>query len=307
MPNPLVSVICLCHNHERFIESCLQSVIDQTYEEIEIILINDASLDNSRAEINQFLKNHPEIDLIDLNENVGNCKAFNMGLKMANGEFVIDLAADDLLHPDRIKRQIAAFQELDDTYGVVYSDAKYIDEDNREMTDHFHQYSPENGDLYASLVARYFIAPPTMMIKKVVLDELDGYDESLAYEDFDFWVRSSRNWKYDFVNEPLTFVRKLDNSLSSRFYQKNSPLIPSTFKVCQKIRSMNETDMEDRALLTRLKYEFKIAAVTGNRDWAQKFFMEMRQLHQPALQEYLLYVFSKLNWNIYPLIRWVRG
>lgn len=302
MSNPLVSVICLCYNHEKYVRSSLQSVIDQTYESVEIIIVNDASTDQSRYEILQFLQDHPYILFIDLQENVGNCRAFNQGLRKARGEYVIDLATDDQLTPDRITRQVAAFQQLDSDYGVVFSDARYLDEQDQELGTHFSKYPPERGDLYTSLIARYFIPPTTMMIKKVVFDELGGYDEHLTYEDFDFWVRSSRKWKYDFIEHPLTLIRKSGSSLSSGFYLKNSKLIPSTFQVCRKIREMNQNRDDEQALIKRLQYELKIAAVTGNRKIAGAFFRELKSLHASNTYSYLYFLFSKLNWHVYGLI-----
>ncbi len=74
------------------------------------------------------------------------------------------------------------------------------------------------GDVYRDMLTTYFIPGPTMMIRREVFAALGGYDESLSYEDFDFWVRSSRIYRYAFLNERLTSIRKLKSSMSTGWY-----------------------------------------------------------------------------------------
>lgn len=300
---PKVSVVCLCYNHAAYVERCLQSVLDQSYRHVEMIIVNDASTDNSATVIKEVLKNHPGITFLDLPQNIGNCKAFNQGLKEVTGKYVIDLSCDDELIPDRIEKQVHAFEELPKDYGVLYSDAHYINEAGAPLGDHFSQFAPVKGDLYEELVRRYFIAPPTMMIRKAVFDELGGYDEALAYEDFDFWVRSARNWKYDYLNVPLTRIRKTSGSLSSKFHKRNNPLIASTLEVCQKIQALNQTVEEDVALAQRLKYELKIAGLTGSRKIAQQLYKLLHQIELPNWTPRFWLLFSQLRWNVFPMIR----
>ena len=303
---PKVSIVGLCYNHSQFVQSCLQSVFHQTYQNIELIVVDDGSTDDSKTKIRDFLKDYPKVLFIDLQENIGNCKAFNLGLEASSGEFIIDLATDDILFPDRIAEQVQAFSKLDSDYGVIYSDAVYIDQQDHTLGTHFTNYRPERGNIYPSLISRYFIPPATMMIRRSVFEELGGYDENLAYEDFDFWIRSGRNWKYDFLDAPLTKIRKTSNSLSSRFYQRNSPLIPSTLVVCQKIKDLNKTEEEKQALIQRLTYELKISAVTGNKKLACQFYREIKDISKPNFLQRTYYLIGQFNWNIYGLIRLIR-
>lgn len=304
---PKVSVICLCYNHARFVQNTLHSVRSQVYPNVEIIIVNDASTDNSAHMIKEVIEDQPEIQFLDLAENVGNCKAFNLGLSQSHGKYVIDLSCDDELMPDRIEKQVHAFEKLPENYGVLYSDAVYIDEAGNQLSDHFSRFVPARGDLYSDLVSRYFIAPPTMMIRKAVLDDLGGYDEQLAYEDFDFWVRSARNWKYDYLPEPLTRIRKTQGSLSSWFYERDSPLMASTLAVCEKIQAMNKTDEESAALARRLTYELKIAGLTGSRTTAHGFYRLLASITSPDWQSKWWLLFSRLHWNAYSIINKLRN
>lgn len=304
---PKVSVICLCYNQATFVSACIQSVLDQTYANVEIIIVNDASPDKSAEVIRSIIIDNPEILFLDLPKNVGNCKAFNQGLKHATGKYVIDLSCDDELELERIAMQVDAFEKLPVDYGVLYSDAVYINEKGEPQSNHFKRYTPAKGNIYSALVARYFIAPPTMMIKKAVLNELNGYDENMAYEDFDFWVRSSRKWKYDYLEKPLTRIRITSGSLSSKFHETDNPLTASTLAVCKKIKALNTTGDENKALAKRLNYELKIASLTGSRKVAKGFFELLCSIHSPGIASRFWILFSRLRWNIFLMLKAVSG
>ena len=272
---PLVSVIGLCYNHERFIREALESVRQQTYGAIELIIVDDASTDQSIAVIRSFLQEIEADDNIKtcfLPENLGNCAAFNRGLALAQGKYVIDFATDDIMLPERITQQVSFFEALDETYGVIFSEAQYIDEDGRPLRYHYrdwlkHIYPIPTGDIYARLLSTYFIAAPTMMMRKQVLDELGGYNEQLAYEDFDFWIRSARDYRYAYQDICATQIRKHDHSMSASLYRRGDSQLYSTYLVCLKAKELNRTEEERRALIQRVQYELRQAL--WGRNWRE--------------------------------------
>lgn len=272
--NPLVSVIAVCYNHERFVKDALTSVVEQTYQNVELIVVDDASTDNSVTIIQEFLANHPTTKFIHLQHNRGNCAAFNAGLAVAQGDFVIDLSADDMLLPERVVIGVKEFQERDETWGVQYADARLIDENGKPTGYHSDKYphrSVPQGDVYAELVERYFVCSPTMMMRSAVLRKLNGYDETLAYEDFDFWIRSSRSFKYFYTPQALVLRRLVKGSMSERQFKKGSAQQESTYKVCEKVVSLNRTDEERKALVNRIGYELRHAIARGDLGLAMKY------------------------------------
>lgn len=294
--HPLVSVLCLCYNHKKFVSKAIQSVLVQTYSNIELIVVDDASTDGSKGEIERILTNRQFV-FIDLSENVGNTRAFNKAFAQSKGKYIIDLAADDVLVNDRIEKQVTFFENCNDKTGVIYSNVTYIDETSRWLGQHFskEKFTPYVGDIYEKLIKKYFIPPPSMMIKREVLEQLGGYDENLAYEDFDFWMRSSRNWHYAFQTESLTLVRRLKNSLSSKAYSKNDKQLHSTYLVCEKIKSLNKTEGEDKALKERLEYEIKHAAFSGNHRETKLFITLLKQMTALPISVRFLGKISKLG------------
>jgi glycosyltransferase involved in cell wall biosynthesis len=266
----------------------LESVFQQDYQSIELVIVDDHSQDGSQKIIDDLIRGRSDIQKIFLHKNLGNCRAFNIGFRISNGVYVIDLAADDILMPGRISTGVTCFSRHDESYGIHFSDAEYIDKDSRFIRYHYRrgpdgsllEKLPE-GDIYAELLRMYLICAPTMMIRRKVLTELNGYDESLAYEDFDFWIRSSRKYKYCFSEEPLVKKRIVENSLSSRQYIRNSRMLQSTFKVCLKAEKLNRDQVEDRALAGRVAYECRQALLSGNFRLALKFGCLLDRLPAP--------------------------
>jgi glycosyltransferase involved in cell wall biosynthesis len=278
MNSPLVSIICLSYNHAHTIKETLESVFMQTYVPVELIVVDDHSEDQSREIIELLTRERPKIKKVFLNRNVGNCKAFNIGFGMSAGEFIIDLAADDVLMKDRVRTGVDCLTRSGKEYGVHFSDAEYIDVNSRHIRYHYKRDSRgrllemiPQGDIYHEVLSRYFICTPTMMMRRNVLEDLEGYDENLAYEDFDFWVRSSRKYKYCYSDQVLVKKRILGNSLSSRQYIKGSSLLASTYAVCLKAERLNKRAQDHRGLMKRAAFECRQALRSGNYKMALKF------------------------------------
>ena len=261
MGQPLVSVLCLCHNQADFVREAIDSVLDQTYANVQLIIVDDASTDASVSVIQDYLKAHPNIMFVPLPQNVGNCKAFNHAFRYAKGEFIIDLAADDVLLPERISAGVEAFLQAGDSYGVNFTDADWIAADGQKLFRHsqrFPHHTIPQGDVYKDLIQRFFICSPTMMYRTEVIRSLGGYDESLAYEDFDFWIRSSRNYYYCYSPEVLVKKRVVKRSMSQKQFSFFSSQQQSTYRVCEKIMALNRTTAEQAALARRIRYELRV-------------------------------------------------
>jgi glycosyltransferase involved in cell wall biosynthesis len=261
---PLVSVIAICYNHEKFLTECLQSVVNQQYSNFELIVVDDFSTDKSCEKILEFIDKNPSTHYIFNDKNIGNCRSFNNAFQISQGKYIIDLSTDDVLFPNRIEEQVRKFEELE-TLGVVCSDADYIDENSKYLGNIKTGLKLPIGDIYEDVLAEQsYIMPVTLMIRRTILEQLNGYDETLSYEDFDFWVRSSRICKYGYIPQVLSYQRILRNSYSTKFIIKNSPLIKSAVKVCQKAFLLNETESENKALVKRLRRLLLRCAFTEN-------------------------------------------
>lgn len=257
MESPLVSVVCLCYNQERFVKTAIESVLDQTYPNVQLIVVDDASTDNSVHVIKSVLALYPQVQFLELKENLGNCRAFNKGLALTKGSFIIDLAADDVLLPNRVEEGVAALNKAT-SYGIHFSDAAIIDQHDTLLykhSDRFPHHTVPQGNVYVDVVRRYFICPPTVMFTREVANALGGYDETLSYEDFDFWVRSSRMFGYVYSPEVLVKRRVSENTLGAKQFKFFSRHSTSTYQVCKKILRLNNSREEQQALHHRIAYE----------------------------------------------------
>ena len=311
MDRPLVTVICLCYNHAPYLREAVLSVVGQTYPNIETIIVDDASTDNSRAVIAELLRDHHHIKYLPLRHNMGNCSAFNEGLALAKGEYLVDLATDDVMHPERIAKQVAKLQSLGAQYGVVYSNADYIDEQGRWIRNHAEHLQKHGlvknmpqGDVFAQLISRYFICSPTMMVRRSVMLALGGYDSKLAYEDFDFWVRSSRYTRYAYLDETLTKVRKVSGSMSSRWYQQGDKQLYSTYLVCLKALGLVQNAQELQALVIRVRYELRQAVFAQLKQEATLFYRLLIQINGATPPYKLLHALDRLELPLASLRRW---
>lgn len=266
--NPLVTIICLCYNHEAYVVESLNSVIKQLYSPIELIIVDDCSTDNSKKTITNWLEKNSEIQFIANETNLGNTKSFNKALKLAKGEYVIDFAADDILLPNCVALQINAFKNSDyKNLAVVYGNAELISE-NGSFDSYYFPVNDQKkvietrvtGDIYLSVLSGgNSICSVSAMIKKTVFDHLQGYDETLAYEDLDFWIRASRLYEFDFIDTPLVQKRIIPNSLGSDFFKKKDSrarkINHSTYLILKKGIALNRTRAEDLAIQKRVHHE----------------------------------------------------
>ena len=266
---PLVTIICLCYNHEAFVIETLQSVHPQTYKNTEFIIIADFSTDNSVKVIEQWLIKNPEVVFIKNTTNLGNTKSFNKAVAQSKGAFLIDLSCDDLLLPNTIAEQIHTFLKHDLTQtAIVYGNALNIDKKGNFLSYYFPVNNelkvlkqPPSGAIYKKLLqGGLCMCSVSAMMNRAIFDKLQGYDESLAYEDLDYWIRASRKYNVYYKNTVWVKKRMLSNSLASTFSKRkrySQNMTASTFKILQKAFQLNTNKKEDKALLKRVHYEIK--------------------------------------------------
>lgn len=275
MSSPLVSIVCLCYNQGRFVEEAVQSALQQTYPNIEVLVVDDASTDDSVQRIKAIAANQPSVKTLFLKTNHGHCRAFNKGYGMVTGDFIIDLAADDVLLPERVAIGVTELEKAGPGYGVHFSDAEYINASGEHLFNHSENYPHEtipSGYIYRELIRRYFICPPTMLFRRSVLEALGGYDESLRFEDFDFWIRSSRQFSYVYSPKVLVKKRVVTSAQSRRQFRLFSRESATTYKVCEKIMKLNRTRVEQEALSKRILYEIRLNTRLLNFGLVKRYF-----------------------------------
>lgn len=297
---PLVTVICLCYNHSKYVKESIDSVFYQSYPFIELIIVDDCSIDNSVEIIREVLSTTKDVVFLENNINIGNCRSFNQALKIAKGKYVVDLAADDVLVADKIETQVRAFEQLDNSYGLVFTNGTYINEKGDQLYNHYtineNGQALENvaqGDVFKRLFLGHFICSPTVMFKTEILNELGGYDETLSYEDFDIWMRIARNYYFYYFDKITVSKRVVSGSLSSKFYDlRQNRLLHSTLKICIKGQSLCRKQEELNALAQFIKYHLKLAFFTNNFELCHSFYSLLKEIKAP---EYFIKIIHFLS------------
>lgn len=251
----LVSIIMAAYNADKYIYDAIESCLNQTYSNIELIIINDGSTDNTLGVIQKF--NDKRIVLIN-QTNQGQCKATNVGLKQSSGQYIQFLDADDLLARDKIHYQVEQLDEYNGHHisfcywihfvneikkGILSPQQIYKSGSTRE----WFIYQFRNGDMLAN---------SCYLIPRQIFEKSGYYDEELNYNnDFEYFNRTVFNTDYILFNEKsITYYRKgLSTSMTSRFSTKSSmEEFDAKIKTTVLLLSKYDCDMEMRNALNQM-------------------------------------------------------
>lgn len=217
---PLVSIAAVCYNHQKFLAETLNSIRDQTYPNLEVIILDDCSTDNSVEKIRQWLKaNDLNWRFVAHTENRGLCKTLNKALSLLNGEFYQMISCDDVLYPDKIDKQVKLFNSLPKKVSVVCGDIELIDTEGNTL-DFDHTKFNEDKVMYNDLLKECVIRAPSVLIRKSIFDIVGNYDENLYFEDWDLWLRISKVSEIIKDNRVNVKYRRMNGSM---YYQKRNP------------------------------------------------------------------------------------
>lgn len=207
MKDELVSIIMPIYNEEKYLEQAIKSVKKQTYENWELICIDDGSTDNTMEILNKHKSD--KIKIIKLSQNSGTNNARNKGLDIAKGRYIACLDADDYYHKEKLKKQIEFMQN--NNYGMTYTDYAMVYEDNKIK----HVKVPEKLD-YIEYMKNTMIATSGIMIDTNKIAKQNLYMENLVLaEDTKTWLKILKTGHVAYgLNEELGFYRQRKNSKS---------------------------------------------------------------------------------------------
>ena len=215
---PLVSVIIPAYNAQLYIERTISSVLAQTYRNLEVLVVDDGSKDNTARIVEDIARKDPRVTLVQ-KTNGGVAAARNLGIEKSSGEFVAPIDADDIWYPQNIEKQVQAMLRGGDSVGLVYSWSIDIDEDDIP-TGAFRAPRIE-GEVYTTLICHDFIAnASSCLIRRVCFQKVGNYDSNLKKqngqggEDWDMYLRIAEQYQFRAVPEFLVGYRKLPNSMS---------------------------------------------------------------------------------------------
>jgi glycosyltransferase involved in cell wall biosynthesis len=216
--NALVSVVIPAYNAAVYIREALAGASAQSHRNLEIIVVDDGSSDETAEIVREIAAQDGRVRLIQT-PNGGVARARNHGIREARGEFIAILDADDIWHRDKILKQIEIFCQSSAALGVVYCWYREIDDQGRVLSNIAHP--PYRGDVYAALLLSNFVGGgSTALIRRVCLEEVGGFDPSLrdrraqGSEDTKLFLAIAENYDFDLVPEFLMGYRRPIGSMS---------------------------------------------------------------------------------------------
>lgn len=201
---PKVSVIIPTYNTAQYITEAIDSVLNQTYEHYEIIVIDDGSTDNTK----EALKDYKNKIKYIYKHNGGPASARNAGIKNSIGENIAFLDADDLWLPQKLEKQVEYFKTHPDV-GLTFSAYLAFDENKSEKRPNIKE-KIISKDAFINLWWDNFLGTLTVMVRKACFDKVGIFDESKdieGSEDSEMWLRIARNYRMGYINEPLARYR----------------------------------------------------------------------------------------------------
>lgn len=211
---PLVSILLPTYNSERYIRQALDSLLSQSHSNIEVVISDDASSDETVKILSEYKEQHPQLVKLFVQEkNLGVTRNCNFILKRCSGEFILFFAGDDFLYRNCISDSVLALQEGGHT--MAFHNHDFVDEYSKKMRRGDKRYRGHVGDIYKLIERGVYVKCNAMMARASDIPD-EGYDETLQYSsDFDLVFRTLGHLNsYVFIDEPLSAYRKHRESLT---------------------------------------------------------------------------------------------
>lgn len=242
MQNKLVSAIIPVYNVEKYVREAIQSIQNQTYKNIEMIVIDDGSIDNTYKIVEKLAKEDNRIKLYKNEKNLKIVKTLNRALSLANGEYIARMDGDDISALDRIEQKVR-FLEENKEFDLVGCSMKAIDVDGNVIGETIHYSDSEflkSSLKFSTPVSHIWVA------RKSLYEKLNGYREMSGVEDYDFLLRmTSQGFKYTNLEDYFGYFVRLGregNTISS-FGIKQRKMKSYAFKLyIERLKNKKDSD-----------------------------------------------------------------
>jgi len=212
----LVSVVIASYNMGHYLPLAVQSVLAQSYPNVEVLIVDDGSTDDTPAVLRQW-DAHPRVR-VHRQRNGGQARAKNQGVALSRGDFVAFLDADDVWLPEKLSRQMRLFAGRPEI-GVVYSDYECMDGAGQPLPKgptHMHR-----GKISGALLIENFVSFPSAIVRRECLERHGAFDETLGMGiDYDLWLRLSAYYQFDFIAEPTVRYRIWAGQMSKNYRKR---------------------------------------------------------------------------------------
>jgi len=225
--SPLVSVIIPCYNCRDFIAQALESVMRQTYKNIEIIVVDDGSSDGTK----EFITNNYSDIIYFYQRNQGPAAARNRGIKLSKGKYIAFLDADDAWLPNKIESQIEIMSKKDDV-SLIHTGRITISEKKKKVL----KRNIVSGDIFNFLLKQDFITTSSVMVTRDCISDVGMFDENpnlIGVEDYLLWLKVAHRHKCFYIDRPLVEYYIHDQNISLDYKKRINNLLKLKNTFCR--------------------------------------------------------------------------
>jgi len=285
LERPIVSVIIPTYNRAHLVGRAIRSVLNQTYQDFEIIVVDDGSTDNTEEVVKSF--NDPRIRYIRHEKNRGGSAARNTGIRAARGEYIAFLDSDDEWLPKKLEKQLQKFSQVGKQVAAIYVATEWRESQGEKTVRVFvPRFRGFRGRIFEYLLMKNVVGSCThVMVRKACLEEVGLFDERLpARQDIDLWIRLAKKYEFDFIPEVLS-IRYLNND---RISTDSARRVQAYEMLLEKYRS----DIERRKkFLAHYLYQIgRLYLDLGNSREARKQFWRAFRVYPFAIKYFLAFV-----------------
>lgn len=205
----LITIIMPAYNSQKYISSAINSVINQTYQNWELIVVDDGSSDKTKSIVSDYISENDNIKLFSNNHNMGVVKSRNKGIKQASGNWIAFLDSDDLWESDKLQKQVKLILEKQAEF--IFTGSSYINENDEKFKGTLSV--PKSID-FSELKKQNIISCSSVLVKRDFVNDFDQLSDTI-HEDYAMWLTILRKEKLAYgINEPLLIYRISTNSKS---------------------------------------------------------------------------------------------
>jgi alpha-1,3-rhamnosyltransferase len=219
MEQPLVTIVVVSYNHSKYIRENLDSIKNQTYGNIQLIVGDDASSDHSADVFEQWLKeNNYSAEKKFHTHNTGLATMLNECILLAKGKYIKCIAADDFLHHDSIQECVLKLESLGEEYGMVFTNTYAIDDNSNIMADiaDYDKFGGVSREAFRKdILMGNKIAALTVLMKKEALIKTGIYESDFLIEDYYRWLKINALYYTAYIPRKLAYYRLHDSNISS--------------------------------------------------------------------------------------------
>lgn len=212
---PTVSVIVPVYNRVHLLPRAVNSVLNQTYRDFEIIVVDDGSTDNVKEVVEKLQKKDERIRYIRHEKNKGAGAARNTGIEAARGRYIAFQDSDDEWLPEKLEKQIKAFENVSSIVGVVYSKCLRLKE-GKKIYAPFSWIKQKEGNIHKEFLKENFINTPMIIVRKECFEKAGKFDETLPrLQDWELVLRLSKYYHFKYIDEVLSIAHTTTDSISA--------------------------------------------------------------------------------------------